>query len=355
MSIEIDPWTGQRSVQYRYEIIDGTTGEHRGQLHPLRGSSPSLSHDTTSTITRRLQGLTLAPDEADLFRPLVDRIDLYMVADGVDWPLGRYVASDDISTVISDGVSGSVTSLRPLTLCDEMFIIDQDMPDSYAASGILISEVIKDLLSGINIKDLLIGPCSMTSSLGWSAGTSRASVLKDLCSAGGYFNPWFDHSGTLRCVPVFDPAQITPTFDFDARPRVIRDSITVTDESLTAPNRFVVVSNDTGTSGTPIVGIYDVPSTAPHSHQNRGFYITDVLDVQVESLEQAQVYARTIGIQLTIVERLDCSTPPDPRHDAFDVVRFLGENWLEIGWSIDLSGTGVMSHVLSRTYAAGEE
>lgn len=356
-ALNLDRGIGQRSTTYRFEIIDGSTGALRGELHPSRGSTPSLSHDTTSTITRRLQGLTLLPEDAAVFRPLTDRIAVTMVIAGVgEYPLGRYVASDDVQTIQTDGVTGAlVSTVRPLSLYDEMFIVDQKLPDSFASGGVLISEVIKTLLEDLPIIEPRIDGCSETSDAGWAAGTSRATALKDLCTAGGYFAPWFDHSGTLRCVRAFDPAAAVPTIDFDTIPRVIRGSITLTDESVSAPNRFVVISNDTGTDSAPIVGTYDVPGTAPHSILNRGFVLPDVRDVQVTSVTQAQVYARTLGIQQTIVEKLECDTTPDPRHDAYDVVKFLGENWLEIGWTITLSGGGVMRHVLSRTYSVSDE
>jgi len=355
-ALNLDAGVGQRSTTYRFDLIDGATGAYRGELHPSRSATPSLSHDTTSTISRRLQGLTLFPEEAAIFRPLVDRIALTMVVGGVEYPMGRYVASDDVQTVQTDGVTGALVGvIRPLSLYDEMFIIDQKLPDSFASGGVLISEVIKTLLDGLPIIEPRVAGCSEISDAGWSAGTSRATALKDLCTAGGYFSPWFDHTGTLRCIQAFDPAASVPTINFDTIPRVIRGSITLTDESVSAPNRFVVVSNDTGLSNAPIVGTYDVPATAPHSVMNRGFVLPDVRDIQVTSVTQAQVYARTIGIQETIVEKLECDTTPDPRHDAYDVVRFLGENWLEIGWTITLSGNGTMRHVLSRTYAASED
>lgn len=354
-ALDLDTGIGQRSTTCVFTVIDGSTGAYRGEVHPSRGSSPSISHDTTSTIPRRLQGLTLLPDEANLFRPLVDRIVPTLVIDGIgEYQLGRYVAADDVQTIRTDGVSGALTAaVRPLSLFDEMFIVDQGLPDSFASGGVLISEVIKTLLDGLPIDEPRIEGCSETSDAGWSAGTSRASALKDLCSAGGYLAPWFDHQGVLRCVQAFDPNTLVPTFDISQR--MIRDSITLTDESVSMPNRYIVVSNDTGESTEPVVGIYDVPVTAPHSILNRGFVVPDIRDVQVETSEQAQVYARTVGLQETIVEKLECDTPVDPRHDGYDIVRAFGQNWLEIGWSMSLTSSGTMRHVLSRTYPTSGE
>ena len=47
------PGVGQRTITYRFTLIDGKNRSIRGELHPIKGSSPSLSHDSTSTISRR--------------------------------------------------------------------------------------------------------------------------------------------------------------------------------------------------------------------------------------------------------------------------------------------------------------
>jgi hypothetical protein len=51
-----------------------------------------------------------------------------------------------------------------------------------------------------------------------------------------------------------------------------------------------------------------------------------------------------------VFERVELSTPPDPRHDSHNVIRWQGENWLELAWSMPLVEGGEMRHVLRKAY-----
>jgi hypothetical protein len=159
----------------------------------------------------------------------------------------------------------------------------------------------------------------------------------------------------MKVIRAINPAEEIPSIDWDTNRIVISDSVTETDETVSAPNRFIVISNDTGTSKESYTGVYDIPASAPHSIAQRGRIVTKVIDAQVRSNFQAMEYARTVGIQQTIAERIDVSTLPDPRHDGFAIVKYLGQRWLEIGWSLSLSPGGVMQHTLRRTYPVVEE
>lgn len=352
--LDMPLYMGQRSATFDFQLLDGRTGIRKGTLTPLRDQSPTLSHDTTSTISRRVSGLVLGVDDARLINSVTDRIEITMVlGDRVRtrYPLGRYMVADDVDAVTSGG------ELTPLTLLDEMFIIDQELEAGFDAGGELASTAMRRLLDGLPIAEPLIDPTGQIAVNAWSAGSSRATALKDLATVGGYFKPWFDHTSRLRVMTAFEPADRPPDFDFDDPPRVLRDSIARSNDLLTAPNRFVIISNNDATQegAVPVVGVYDVPSSAPHSIAQRGFVQPQVLDRQVASQAQAQVYARTLGIQATIYERVSLATPADPRHDGYQVIRWDGQLWLEIGWSMPLRPGGTMTHTLRRTYPTTSE
>lgn len=347
---------GQRSISYLFNLLDGESGEVRCPIHPSNSSSPTLSHDSASTISRKVQGLTLIADEAEMFRPLVDEIEIFMVIDNFDpFPIGTYLATDDIKIPYSDGVRGHTSYERPLALFDRTLAIEAALSDSFDAGGILVGEAIKNLIGIYGITDFDIESTDQTSSAGWPIGAAGTKVLSELATAGGYLKPWFDYTDTLRVVRAINPADEVPSINWDTNKIVISDSVTETNETVSAPNRFIVISNDTGTSKKSYTGVYDIPASAPHSIAQRGRIVPKIIDAQVRSEFQAASYARTIGIQETIAERIDVSTLPDPRHDGFTVVQYLGERWLEIGWSLSLSPGGVMQHTLRRTYPAVEE
>lgn len=347
--LELPAYIGQRSLSYVFELVDGASGVRKGQLTPIRGT-PQLSHDSTSTISRRLSSLLLGQDDAARFDPLTDRIEVWMELgdrDRTRFPLGRYMSADAITGVYSSG------NMKPLTLFDEMFIVDQQMRTAFDAGGQLVDQAARRLLAGLPINDLEVDFTPFTATNGWAAGTSRAKALADLATLGGYFKPWFDHTATPRMIAAFEPGNRPPDIDFDTPARVFRDSISRSDDLLDAPNVFVRISNDD--TPAPAVGVYEVPSSAPHSIARRGFELPDVDEVQVSSQAQAAAYARAVGIQQTIYERVELSTPPDPRHDAYQVIKWDNQLWLEIAWALTLTPDGPMRHTLRRAYPSTGE
>jgi hypothetical protein len=127
----------------------------------------------------------------------------------------------------------------------------------------------------------------------------------------------------------------------------------LTNDLLDAPNRFIVISNgavSASAAAIPIVGRYDIPSSAPHSIANRGFVIPSVEERQLDTQAQADAAARNLGQRQTIFERTTLSTAPDPRHDGYDVIRWQGENWLELGWSLPMAEGAAMTHTMRKSY-----
>jgi hypothetical protein len=310
-----------------------------------------LSHDTTATISRRVNGLTLGPADTTRLRPLTDRIHISMRIPGttpgaapVLFPLGRYLIADAVQLPATGGTGSQVT------LFDEMFVIDQDLEVGFDAGGRLADAAIRALLDGLPIGDPVIDGTDTAAATAWSPGTSRAAALMELATAGGYLKPWFDHHGRLRIVRAFDPADRAPDLDLDTSRRVIRGSITRSPQILDAPNRYVVVSNDPETTGTAVVGVYDVPASAPHSITQRGFVLPTVIEAQLPNARAAAIYARTLGLRQTVYEVIELSTPPDPRHDSYQVIRFDGTLWLETGWDLPLAAGAAMRHTLRRAY-----
>ncbi|WP_307817130.1 hypothetical protein [Micromonospora fiedleri] len=337
---------GQRSLSFRFDLIDGRTGVRRGPLTPLRDTTPTLAHDITGTIVRRVSGLVLGVRDAARLNPLTDRVAISMVVGGQQrsYPLGRYMVGDATELATSSG------STVPLTFFDEMFIVDQELETGFESGGQLVDQAIQRLLEAMPIGELQVDATELTSVSAWSPGNTRGMALRDLARQGGYFLPWFNHAGRLRLMRAFEPASQPPTIDLDASRRVIRGSVARGSDLLSAPNRFVVVSNDPGEEALPVVGTYDVPSSAPHSIARRGFVLPRVVEAQLPSQVAADVYARTLGIQQTVYETVELSTPLDPRHDGYDVVRWDGVLWLETGWTMPLTAGGEMRLTLRRAY-----
>lgn len=359
--LNLDTYVGQVACSFRFDVVDNL-GVNQGTVTPLADNPPSLEHDTDSTISRRVSSFTLGVADSAAINPLTDRIAITMIlgdAARTEYPLGRYMYADTTRARYSQG------TLTPSTLFDEMFIVDQALEEGFNALGQPVDVAIRRLLEGLPIGVVLIDAVSQTSVNSWGAGTGRGSALTELATVGGLFKPWFNNLNQLQAIRAFEPGAQVPDIDLDSPPRVFRGSIAESDDLLSAPNRYVVVSNNTGgqmsTDGEdeapppPVVGVYDVPSSAPHSIAQRGFIIPTVVERQVTTATAAAVYARTLGRQRDVYQRVQLSTPPDPRHDGYQVIKWDQRLWLETAWSMTLRSGGEMRHTLRRAYPPTNE
>jgi hypothetical protein len=356
--LDLTEGIGQRSSTFRFDLVNGVTGQLVRTLKPISGVAPTLSHDTTRTIKRQLSNLNLGVDDTAAVNPLTDRLALYMIVDGVEYPLGRYVFTDFSRFKRLNG------DLSNAVLMDEMWIVDQQIEMAFTAKLRFISSTLTALAEDVvpALTRLLVNlPITFTiedspfiTSGSWSIGTNRGSIVESIALDGDYFSPWFDNNHVMRFIRSFDPATVPPTFNFDEGQSVMADNIVGSDDILNAPNRYIVVSNATGdttASQIPIVGIYDVPSSAPYSNTNRGFVIPVIISLPVQNNAQASALAANLGQRNTIFERMSINTAIDPRHDSYDVIRWQGENWLELGWTFTCVEGSLMRHTLRKTYS----
>lgn len=354
--LDLNDYIGQRSSTFRFDLVNGVTGQRLGQVYPLRDTVPQLDHDTTRTIKRTLT-MDFGKDDTAAINTITDRILPYMVfSDGTEYPLGRYMFSDVTRQKFTSG------KLSSTSLVDESFIIDQPMEESFMAGitstsefldfeidiGQPVNRVLEELLADIDIP-MNFEDNNMNVIGSWSLGTSRLKVVEDLCIQAGYFSPWIDNDGVFRIILTFDPIDHVPDFDFDASNVVKYSTIAESDDLLIAPNRIIVINNKANNS--VLVGTYDIPSSAPHSIVNRGFVLPDIRNMQVTSQGGADTVAQNIGLRETVFERVTLTTVPDPRFDSYNVIKWDNEKWLELSWGMQLIEGGDMTHTMRKAYA----
>lgn len=365
--------TGQLSYTFVFKLVDADSGMFIRYLTPLVDTVPQLMHDTSQTIKRRVS-INFGVSDTAAIDTIHHRVLISLqLSDGTLYPLGRYMFSDNTRIKSTGGDQSS------MSLMDEEFILDQPSQVSFppyalttrysiasAAVGNFpasISQLTGLVLLANGISQAQVEDTPFLTTGSWSIGTSWMQVLTDLSTFGDYFAPWMDNRNVFRMIRTFDPVDRAPDFDWDLFPHVYADSVTESDDLLTAPNRFIVIGNAAndsnlnvsggGTSNVAagaIVGTYDVPASAPHSIQNRGFAVPLVAQLQLDTTAQAAAVARSIGIQSTLYQHTTLDTFPDPRHDSYNVVRWQGHKWLELAWSMDLIAGGRMTHTLRRVY-----
>lgn len=350
-TLDLDSYVGQRVETYTFTQVDNATG-YRRTLHPYRDVVPTLSHDVNRTIKRQISGLYLGIEDTANFNTITSRIEVGAVIGGQTFNIGTYMPNNQMRMVFTSGMESAPS------FYDEGFIVDQESTQSFGsteistASGAPVEDTLKRFLDPLPIS-YFIEPSDLATLLSWPMGTRGGYIVEQLAIDGDWFSPWFDHQNVMRFIRSFDPALVTPTFDFDAGNKVLRANIVRSDDLITAPNRFVVISNGAsavGTQATEVVGTYDIPASAPHSIQNRGFVIQNTSRRQLSSSSQAAAVARNLGQRYTVYETAELSTAADPRHDSYDVVRWQGENWLEISWTLPLVAGAEMRHVLRKAY-----
>lgn len=341
-ALDLEDFIGVRTATYRFRLFNGVTNEDLGDITPyVQGAR--LSHDVGRTVKRDLS-FNLGVEDADAINPLTDRVEVFMLIGGVSYPLGRYMFTDDLETMSTGGNQASIQ------MVDEMFIVDQPLENSFGNTFTVegVRSCILRLLADlpVDIGDIAQSPFSVA--LSAFAGSRRGTILETLAQQGDYETPWMDNLGQLRMIRTVDAAAATADFDYDTRHQIYRDSISRSTDILNAPNRFVVVSSNAANAS--ITGVYDVPPTAPHSISNRGFVLPQIVDAQAVSSSQAMAMARNVGLRFTATETVRFTTPPDPRHDSYDVVIFDETQWLETAWGMSLTEGGDMSHTIVRAY-----
>lgn len=372
-----EQWRGQQVWGFRVAKYRAGTDEYLGELHPEEGGT--VACDTSQAVTRSLK-ITLAPGDAEGWDPVEDRVRVWLVdAAGTEWPIGgRYMAVDDTAATDSAG------TVRPLALADETWQLSHEIGrgfSAYAAAGDSsrqgrvqnVARVAERFLTRYMLFNpgaetgpsatprrpwrmpYRVDPSPYQSSAAWSGTSTGTSVMEALAVAGDYMRPWVDNMGTYRLLRTFDPADPgrVPDFDFD-RDGWDADPVPAeTTDLINAPNRYIVVANSgTGNSAAgPVVGTYDVPATAPWSIARRGYVVPKTETMPVETIPQAAAAARAIAQRQQVYRRVTIHTPPDPRHDAHQVVRWRGETWLQTAWSMPLTPGASMSHTLRRAYS----
>jgi hypothetical protein len=253
---------GLRGATFKF-LLEDLSGFQLGEIYPLRNSAPTLSHDTSRSIKRTLN-LTLDAATTAAFDEIQHRIRLFMVLeDGREFPLGRYMVASIARMPTTAG------DLSSLALVDEMFIISQPISASYGIAIIANSYIGDGVGRGsvyVGIQEflnryLLFNPevdwggvtsgapydlvrfqgreinvefTDFASAAAWQSGTAGTSVLSDLAVAGDYLSPWMGNDGSFRMIRAFDPNTVAPTFDMDEEDCVYRDSITRSNDLLSA-------------------------------------------------------------------------------------------------------------------------
>ena len=346
----LDLVVGQRQSSFGFEVLDASLNVI-GSVSPASDAPVTVDVNATRAIKRTLSGLVLASQaDADAIDPFGDRIRPVMTLEnGESFELGVLLWADLSRSPDTPG------HYAEGALVDQTLIVDQPIARGVVLSvGTNLGTFLEGLLatSGVPAYRVTSTPQTAPSpGLAWPVGTSLLTIINTVSRLCGFYDLYFDNAGFAVLKPVPDLATEDPGVVYAAGGRIYSSTMVESDDTLTAPNRFLVVDTSAGNQA-PVAAVYEVPASAPHSIANRGFAVTEVVEVQgLSSSSAAAAYAAALGqTRSAAYAHLSFAGAPDPRHDVHTVVEVDGVRWHELGWKLQLQEGAPMTHDLRRVY-----
>jgi hypothetical protein len=336
--LEPAPGLGQRVDSFEYELLDRDFSRI-GELHPATETAVALTASTERATMREISGLEFVGSEQTDVNIFTDRLRPVMVLqNGARFPLGIYVFGE--------------YQRQPWAprLKDQGHLLDQKVERSISvAAGQEIVPIFRGLANEIGIDRMTIevSARAVAEPDAWPAGTTRWTIMSKLATLTGCLAPHFDNDGVLRLRPAPNPIDLEPDHIYGPG-RIVAGSVLETNDSYQTPNRYMAIG---ASSTTPIVGVYDVPASAPHSIANRGYIVADTFDAPgVADIETANAAARVRYLSDSRSwQTLSFESLVDPRHDLFDVIRYNNDVetsglYLEVAFTQGLAFNGVHTH-----------
>lgn len=299
----------------------------------------AMSFDSGREVPKVLTGFTLIPSEASKVNVYQDQVLAFLLIDGTEHPMGVFNFNEDTrqKDVVLDNTT--VTDLIMVGLGDECLrLIRNDGSAQSLSTGFDPAIAMEALLFDAGMLHSIAGADSISATpITWDGNTTVLAKCRELGELAGHRPLWADNNGIIRSVSagiitddVIELESLTPT----------AGSIAVTNNYLSAPNRVIVSDNSYPTA--PLVGVWDAPSSAPHSMANRGYVLSRVVQQQgLGSSDHAQQVAETIGERYT-ARLLSAIILPTATLDGPVVISYAGVNWLVKSWSLGTDPGAVM-------------
>lgn len=355
--LTLDGW-GQRGVTFAFDLLD-KQNSLLGGIDVDMDEPPTITNNINRAVKRTMSGLQLPPAVTADINTLTERVRPRMIFhDGTTYNLGVFLFADVTRQLV---LSGSVQLSAAGeawwsdgTMSDQLVTVNQGSRGiNFYGPGHLIYDALEQQMRAAGILDYSIEPTSATIGdwIVWKPNTNRLKVINDLAAMAGFYSLYFDNDGVaiLRSVPSMD--SVDPTLVYEAGRNVLMGSISESDDQLSAYNTYVAVNS--GFTQAPIWGEWRVPPEAPHSYENRGFWVVKEVDQQgLTSNSQATRAAKTAGLADFAAYRwANFSSAINPLHDTFDVVGWRGDKWREQTHSFQLAADAPHKHELRRVWS----
>lgn len=246
----------------------------------------------------KMGGKLRVHDVPEWVNPLIHRVKVEALIDGVPMPLGVFCVEEQSVAY------GKGSRVSELTLLDQLFVPRNDLllgPYAVGAGANIVSEAVK-VLEATGEKRIAVTKSTavLQTPLVWEPGVSRLQVINDLLAAAGYWG--------LRTNPVGD-FEIKPYVLPEARP-VVHEfiageaSLMLPDYEVSTnhgniPNRFVAWcpqyddKDPDSTKFEGLVGVAELTNRdSPFSYVNRGRWVAQAEQVEAASQKEIDAIAQ---------------------------------------------------------------
>lgn len=338
-----------KPTSWRWEI-ESTTGT-KTPWYPTLGGTLDYTQDRE--IPRTVGGLSSIAQESAKFVTLMDKARLYLVReDEDDILMGTFYLSENTIQLEAYVDDNTIYDINHLGLGDVFLLLRRSTGEAETIfAGADPSQEMRRLLDEAGIPNAIAGSAYATSGdITWDGSETLLTKIGQLADLAGHLPPWAEPSGIVRSEPV-DFVEQTVHELLDLSPET--GSIAATQNFLTAPNRVIVTGTE-GTTGYALRGQWDAPSIYVYSEFQRGYVLTESVDVQgLQSSAHAEEVARAIGLQ-NAASSLSFTIPPTELLNEPRLVRFRGLLWRVDSWSLSLEPNSRMQ-VKATLYAEREE
>lgn len=325
------------------------------ELVPDPSAVPRVSMDSTAAIKQTVTGSFAENTAVDL---MADRMQIWLVQDGVRHSLGKYIITDMQART---GTSGRRTG--DYTAYDLTYLVNTSKTETrhFIRAGTRYTDALQVLLTEAGITDFVIENTDAvlrTDREDWEPGTSRLEICNALLSEINYNSLWMDPDGTLRCTKYRQPdaASIAHTYRPGQYSQLYPENSRVLD-CFGRANVFIRVVEDADTD-TPLraESVNDDPES-PFSTVNQHRRVVDYAKLNnIAGQQELQAYVDNLKFKsLMATEEVVFYTGPNPNHHPFDTVALFdghtGGIYAETAFAIDLAAPWKMEHRGKRVIA----
>lgn len=323
---------------WRFDLLQ--PGLAAKPLHPKLDISIDL--DVNRDVSRSVGGIVLVPEERQKCDFARDSVKVYLVINGTPYPMGlyRFTESSSQKGVVKTRRSDLPQDIYHVSLNDRAIELKRNTGEAQTLiHGTDPSEVMRTICTNAGIPFAIASALEpISNDVTWDGGTEDLDKVRQLAELSGHRPPWTDNNGVLRSISAELPVSVVyPLSQF----KPAAESIVVTDNYLSAPNRVIVTDNSFASA--PIRGQWDAPGSAPNSAGQRGFVQTQMVDqAGLGSQAAAQSVARTIGESL-IARQLTAEIIPTYLLDGPVVLSYDNTMWRLQSWSVSTGVGELMS------------